>query len=548
MGTIDSLTDYVQTVELDYYHCTFFFPLIPALGKEKPPAPALANEFFLNHGNTDETDQEAYHYFTPILRNLIFNQGTASDQNLTPLREWRLPKTRIETWSLTLKKLPPKPNKYLVPDKTVYFESVRFYQYFNGLQLLAFTVKPAPNQSMIMEDWLHFTRLARQLYPSFTEQIKERKLAPLIFNSPQGQIEDDFSQGALSIPPTQALGLYFSPIVKHLIQQFFANDSQIQTWLEQSIALYDDRMFVSVAYSLPTEVIQCTGSNELTQQQCQTRLKQIKALVAYTDRGAEAGVNGYYYDSGYIENDLKDKTLTLWEQTGSTYFYTDIINAYLSHGDFFKTKIAAKDIPNKYDRMLIQALFYQASLRHYDQRITTSTSQLLTNDTETAIQEQYAEFIRFTNQYWFADLTQQMQGKAIGRLQQQGLELKTQYAQILEELNRTSDFIQTKQELAVAKLSLQTAQSSETLAKASQQLTAFGAAFAALAIYYAIIAILIDWREAIGLSTESSWQWSYWQQKLPSSMHIQDWGLGLILLILPLGIAFIVYKILHRKL
>lgn len=221
-----------------------------------------------------------------------------------------------------------------------------------------------------------------------------------------------------------------------------------------------------------------------TTPQAEKRLKQIEALVAYTDRGQEAWVDGYPYDPNYIENDLKDKKLTLWEQAGTTYFYTDMVNAALGGGWFFNNIIAPKHIPFLYDRMLIHALFYQASLRYYDQTITLSTTQLLKLQQTDEIKQQYAQFIQFTNQYWFNDLTQQMQGKAIGRLQQQGLELKTHYDRILDELNRTSDFLQAKQELEIA--------------KTSKNLTKYGAIFAVLAIYLALVPILLEHCQDLG--------------------------------------------------
>ena len=127
-----------------------------------------------------------------------------------------------------------------------------------------------------------------------------------------------------------------------------------------------------------------------------------------------------------------------------------------------------------------------------------------------------------------------MQGKTIGRLQQQGLELKAHYERILDELERTSDFLQAKQELE--------------LAKTSKNLTKYGAIFAVLAIYYALIPILKDWREAIGLdgSKNSLWLWKTWQTEFIPSWG-QDWLLGLIILgVIPTLLAFIAYKIIDH--
>lgn len=501
MAETDSLASDLQHLTLDYYHCSFFFPLIPNLGKDLPPLPDKPEHLYTETGATRATDEEraAYHYFTPILRNVLFKQSaTTNDQALIPLQEWRL--NDIADWRLTLKQITGT-SGYVVPDKTVKFESLRLYRYFNGLQLLAFTVKPADHESMIMEDWLHFTRLARQLYPTFVEQSHEKKIAPLVLRQGAQPEITALNEDTIAIPPPQQSSHYLSPIIQALVTSFYTEQQGITQWLEQDAALYDDRMFISVVYGVPEEILKCSCFDERSRELCKNRLNQIQTLVAYTDRGLDAWVNGYPYDPSYIENDLKNKKFSLWEQAGTTYFYTDVVNAALGGGWFFNNIIAPKHIPNIYDRMLIQALFYQASLRYYDQTITLSTTQLLKHQQTDEIKQQYAQFIQFTNQYWFSDLTQQMQGKAIGRLQQQGLELKAHYDRILDELNRTSDFLQAKQELEIA--------------KTSKNLTKYGAIFAASAIYLALVPILLE--------------------------HCQDWDkLIILLIIIPcfLGLSF----------
>lgn len=320
MAETDSLASDLQHLTLDYYHCSFFFPLIPNLGKDLPPLPDKPEHLYTETGATDE-ERAAYHYFTPILRNVLFKQSaTTNDQALIPLQEWRL--NDIADWRLTLKQITGT-SGYVVPDKTVKFESLRLYRYFNGLQLLAFTVKPADHESMIMEDWLHFTRLARQLYPTFVEQSREKKIATLILHQGNQPDISALSEDALTIPPPQQSSHYLSPIIRALVTSFYTEQQGITQWLEQDAALYDDRMFISVAYGVPEERIKPTTDA------AKTRLNQIQTLVAYTDRGSDAWVNGYPYDPSYIENDLKNKKFSLWEQAGTTYFYTDVVNAAL---------------------------------------------------------------------------------------------------------------------------------------------------------------------------------------------------------------------------
>ena len=85
MAEADSLANYLQTLELDHYHCTFFFPLVPNLGKTLPPIPDQPEHFY-TESTANDAEREAFHYFTPILRSVLFKQtATTPEQDLVPL-------------------------------------------------------------------------------------------------------------------------------------------------------------------------------------------------------------------------------------------------------------------------------------------------------------------------------------------------------------------------------------------------------------------------------------------------------------------------------
>ncbi len=114
-------------------------------------------------------------------------------------------------------------------------------------------------------------------------------------------------------------------------------------------------------------------------------------------------------------------------------------------GGFFRDVIASIHIPAIYDRMLVQALFYQTSLRGYDHAITDKTTELRpgkgakknTKDVKNLLHE----FIRFTNQYWFAEVTNQMQGKVIFDRQLEGLNVDQHFTQLQDEIDRTNAYL-----------------------------------------------------------------------------------------------------------
>lgn len=532
--------DELKTLLLDHYHCTFFLPLIGLPDEFKPEA---TRKIYPAGSASSECDAQAFHFFTPILRNILFDRGTEdtehSSQALTPMREWYLPKGVRQPWRMTLHKADGDKDITPLTQQTVIFQSVQLFRYFNGIHVLAFTVTPEvlpPLQERVkqkrdelaasekdrpieeqtpawkldeeadttvslfagsiqkladvspydpdrevypelqLEAWLRFSRLGRQLYRSFTEQGDERKIAKLCLSSVTGETSETlataFDESMKKLEMPEHPGKDLSPIIIFLLQQFFKSQAAaLEIWLKQNIALYDDRMFISVAYGLAGK------------QHTDETLHKINTLAGFTDRVADCWVDDYPYTAEVTDRYLQGKCFDLWKAVGSNYFYTDRVNAYVSNGGFFRRSIATCHIPHLYNRMLVQALFYQASLRDYDHKMTETTLTLPA--------AQLKDFIRFTNQYWFPELTDQMQGKEIFRLQQQGLNLQLHYERIKEKISRTDEYLNVQRDARSSKL--------------SNNLTFFGAVFAFGALYLAFLPILNDMIKE--LYQCSLWEW-----------------------------------------
>jgi len=213
-------------------------------------------------------------------------------------------------------------------------------------------------------------------------------------------------------------------------------------------------------------------------------------LLATTDRFDDtwADMAGYAYSRMAVERYLQNTEFDFWADMGGHYIFNDMVNAYLYNGWFFRNVIAPKHIPYMYDRMLLQVLFYQASLRHYDHAITRNTTALLekphpspthpaaTNAGISKIRKQRADFIRFTNQYWFREVSNQMQGKMIFRLQYQGLGIDAYYQQLEGEIVRTNEYLQVLHENRLA----------EEAGKAGKQANKLAGIAAALALIAAL--------------------------------------------------------------
>ncbi len=504
MPTEKKYQHHPKDLVLDHYHCTFFLPLI---GIEKDFQPK-GEQFYYTNPELVEEEAQAYHYFSPALRNILFDCGKNSG-SVQAVKEWRLTKTEIESWELNLgeEEQAGDPIKYQA-SKIV---SVRLFQYFNGIYILAVRVEPlvldklrqqnifdkndcntmtemaqkhdnntAAYQQLVMENWLHFTRHVRLLYPTFPQQNDEKKIAPIHLIR-QGKETITAFKDTINkkIKIHKKPGQDFSPVMCELLKTFAKEPDKVKGILENYQDLYDDRMFVSVAYGIAGKKLPDHS------------LQRINTLVSHVDRQDADGfddMEGYAYTPQVILEKTKKNAFSLWEGMGGYYSFTGFSNSYLYNGWSFRNQMAPDHIPHIYDRMLIQALFYQASLRHYDQLICNETDKLLKDDDIKAIGEQCKAFVAFTNQYWFHQLTTQMQGKEIFSLQQKALGLQSHYAILKDELERTDEYLQTRREIKIAEI--------------TDKITKYGLLLALLALYYAILPIIND---AVKTSTSSLW-------------------------------------------
>jgi hypothetical protein len=276
-------------------------------------------------------------------------------------------------------------------------------------------------------------------------------------------------------------------------------------------------MFVSVAYGLTHS---CLPEKDL---------ERLFSLATYVDQQADTfeALGGYAYTPEQIRKRLEPTSLRLWQGMGGLYGYTGFSNAYLYNGVFFREIIAPNHIVWIYDRMLLQALFYQASLHYYDDRICNETESILQSRNLEKIRAQRKEFIRFTNQYWFHQLTNQSQGREIFQLQQQAIGLNRQYEIIKDELERTDEYLQTEHEIRIA--------------RASDRLTFWGFIIAVIAVYYTILPMLLDHLTPAKDETETAWR--YMGQWLGCTLSDEFSLMMIFLFAIPLAFTSFVFTL-----
>ncbi len=553
---------------LDYYHCTFFLPLIgldeqifvpdpryafiykpgdPVPEKEEGEANEEEKQKKKKKQEEMEAQAQAYRYFSPSLRNILFDTGKQArpDNKLVPLKEWRLDEKKIESWEIHLGKEEDQNDPFLYQIAKVV--AVNLYRYFNDIYLLSFRVEPealrqlrknnasplfsesnsielhelivsdsgneALYRQLKLECWLRFTRLARLIYPTFPEQNDEKKIAPIRLLRGTEIIATAFDT-VQKIRICEKPGEDISPVIRILLKSFSTTPDRLDNFFDEYEALYDDRMFVSVAYGLANRNLDAG------------HIDKIFSVAAYVDRFDDGldSLNGYVYTKDEVEARLKPQTFALWKGLGGYYGYTDAANVYVYNGSAFRIYIAPHHIPFIYDRMLVQALLYQASLRYYDKNISANTGKMLKPNGRESIREQRKKFILFTNQYWFHNITEQMQGKEIFKLQQQALGLAEHYEIIKDELERTDEYMQTEHEIRMGIL--------------SDRLSHWGVAIAVVAIYYTVLPILNEFFK--GLLGNTIWYYTgYWT----NLSNIWQDLVGLIILLVVLPFFFVKWMI-----
>jgi len=469
---------------LRHYGCTFLLPLDLDGQLRMNTGPVMQPYIYGAYPSRDTlTDYEcceaqSYLFFPPIIRELLYETKSHSSRPdaLKPLKEWRLPK---ESWSLALGSEEQRQSSDPLLYITANISDVRLYCYFNGLYQLAISVEPKamaalrrdPHAATLFSEgndwwwslaftchdtfqqiqqlqiaaWLHFTRLTRLLYPTFTEQTAEQKIAKLKLTTPNNQeVIFDTEETANCLNISTKMGSNFSPVVKYLLSCFFKDNpptdlKKLSVYLADFDRLYDDRMMVNVTYGM-------SGAQPAKKEQ-----HKLYSLALFVDRPSDTwnDFNGYAYDKGYLKPRLDKASLHIWEGKGLRYGYTEFSNVYLGFGEFFSETIAPKHVAYIYERMLIIVLFYQASLQRYTRQITDETNQLVAGNKK-AFKDLRAEFIRFTNQYWFHDLTTAMQGKEIFSLQQKALGLTRDYDFIKDEMERADEYCEAKQQSRIA--------------------------------------------------------------------------------------------------
>lgn len=400
-----------------------------------------------NFENDGVEHYSQWHYFHPYVRSMIFSKP------LQTHREEGSPKESIVY--LTRKDFDSLQVDYF--DKEGILKSIRtdvmsidVHLFDNQIGILSITTERARNQPYTFDDFLKFNDIARRVYPphlredsggSNTEYAKRQsRLLPnaVILSSSSGKrVSECFN--AIELPRgfdylsnvIQSLLLNLQP-APHL-QERVAGKSYFQSFT-------DDRMFV-VSY--------CPDA----------KLAAKLSRVCCGEFGYERSDEWYrflYVDGGGpgIANDLMKKqlirsnTYARWAQYGSLYGLTRYSLVLLCDGGIDYLYDHMKGI---YYQMALVVLFQRCMLLKFSQDVKELThffprgSENLDIDKfrEKASKLQ-ADFIEFTNKYWYTEVTPQEQGVEMYKQWMQLLDHEYLYGKVRSEINEMASYIRTE--------------------------------------------------------------------------------------------------------
>lgn len=507
---------------LEHYGCTFYLPVYadkPLATGSLPISPLYQVDAKVYGGTAvsakSNAEAQSYLYFQPPIRDFLFDTEYKSPSP-EPIKEWRLqPKADSPPWLLELQlrenRLNSDGSPVLTADGTPVIEvshelsatisQVALYQYFNHLCVLAVSVEPSTpfsayrpgdkddwwhilafcddSQWQLIEClqlglWLRFTKSARILFASFVEQEDELKIDEVVLKGLAENTKKLVAESCrLKIEPIKET-LENHPIA-FLLECFFGNSENPLYFDKTYHHFYDDRLFVNAAYGY--------AGGQLAGEVAD----KVFSLALYVDapRDAWSKFGGYAYDPEFVRDLMAKHSSGRWRGLGTYAGFTHYANVHLGAGRFFCKVIAPIHVPLIYGRMLLIALFYQASLRYYRDRLMKLASQQVDKISSENVQALRKEFMLFTNAYWFREVTSQIQGREVFAMQQQALELQRDYEFIKEEMERLDAYMQ-------GQLSNELNASSHQLNQYSLKLNRVVFWFTAISLCFAYTQIIFD--------------------------------------------------------
>lgn len=412
---------------------------------------------------------QSYEYFLPHIRKYIFDTKDNLENNIEPIRHYRLNKYNSKKFNLHIEK-----------HISANIKDISLYQYYNGIFVLSIQVGFSDLDCMLkyqaknkyqyhdlkensedvcryecywhpmvfgdrelkkqiqarqLDDYLLFTKNARILYQTFQEQEDEKKIS-----------DTDIDQSIKN-----KLSNNFSKVITGLLLEFLSVNQEELTRNKRLKQVDDDRMFVVSSYTL-------LGNKPKTKVENQN-FEKLFSFATYVDiyNDGFQDCQGWAYDPQFTQELLSKNRLKRWDANGNYSAYSNYSSIFFGiepcyslnpkYPDTMTEIIHDIHVPCIYVRMQIWFLIVRTTLEYFDRRMFDLTSKENFNHKNLKeFSELRAHFIEFNNIYWFRDITSMTQGIEIAELMRKNQNITSKYARIKDELERTEEYLQTSKD------------------------------------------------------------------------------------------------------
>ena len=276
-----------------------------------------------------------------------------------------------------------------------------------------------------LRDAILFNVLGRILYWTFPEQQREAKI-PFkmeIKIKPGLSFEHNFDEEQLEVKNKFPL---ISKAIYKLVTEFTGGKSDQNKG--NFTPLLDDRMFVYSFFSFAGEF----HKTNIGISNYESYLTQM----IYVDKPQKE----VRYERKFLRNCITPLTYKRWYQYGTQYGYTRFSAIYSGFGAFFKDE-TFNHFNKMYYQLTLIALFYRVSLLDFLERLSKTTQCLIRRFWKDNFNKLRKDFVRFTNIYWFQELTNQDQGIEIFDLHKKAFQFEELYSEIKEEIKHADELM-----------------------------------------------------------------------------------------------------------
>lgn len=446
------------------FSTVFFYPF--KYEKHNPPidTPWQVSTFDIN---TSLKNYQEYVYFHSYIRDILFKQTGKGSQSEFECYNYKYGDYIVDKGVLDVHY---KANENEIEQLITYPVShLAIHTFIDNLAVLAIQVSKEADESLLQGTLWHqcrkikifrsqcltvgqalrFNEIARKIYFSFPEQancgmIPTRTKLQFgdgtqithVFEKGDFRLDMNMVSSAINGGQPAIRRPRQSRTINELLKKFLGNDD--------FYGVLDDRMvvytFFSIAGKQPADI------------PSQNRFDALFSRILYVDNFDE----GWNYHEPFIKNLMEKFLLRRWQHYGCLYGFTRYSSAYVGFGKNFIENVF-NHFNSMYYQMALFSLCYRSFLLSFSQEVADTTRTLAENDENNNHRDAFLalkeKFMKFTNIYWFPEITNQDQGIELFDLYKKSFDFKNMYDEVKEEVDRADAYLDTKDQIRLNLLS-----------------------------------------------------------------------------------------------